>query len=354
MKLRGISDYKFTLSEWKGVYVLVEIKDHEFIEPGSLEIIGRAKKLAEKLKEPLVGILFAQNADKYVPELQKYGLNEILVYNHDDFRHYNEELFVPILIEMIQQRKPSIMLFPATEMGRDLAPRLAQEIPTGLTADCTGLDIIDHPKYGSSLLGMTRPAFGGNIMATIVCHKTRPQMSTVRPGTWVRPRPGNSATAKITPMPYKSLLEKMVLKILEFPTRYNKKCVGLENADIIISGGRGVGSKEKFQLIFRLAELLNAQVGASRAAVFEGYIGEEHLIGQTGKSVRPKVYIAIGISGQIQHCAGMSSSELIIAVNRDPNALIHQMADYSIVMDLTQFLNSIIKILETQISNCNA
>ena len=319
---------------------------------GSIEIIGRAKILSEKLKEPLIGILLAQDADKYLADLQRYGLDEILVYNHDDFRHYNEEIFVPLLVDLIHEKKPSIMLFPATEMGRDLAPRLAQEIPTGLTADCTGLDIIDHPKYGPSLLGMTRPAFGGNIMATIICPKTRPQMSTVRPGTWSRPKPNAASKPKITLMPYQSQLEKLLIKILEFPTRVNKKCISLETADIIIAGGRGVGSKENFKLIYRLAELLNAQVGASRAAVFEEFITEEHLVGQTGKSVRPKVYIAIGISGQIQHISGMNSSDLIIAVNRDPNALIHQIADFSIVMDLVQFLTSMIKMVEKQVSSC--
>jgi len=351
--MRGIDDYKFNLDEWKGVYLLIEIKDHEEIEPGVLEMMGKAIELAHQLKEPIIGILLAQYASKYVTELETYPLDEIIVYDHDDFRHYNEEIFVPLLLDLINQRKPSIMLFSATEMGRDIAPRLAQDIPTGLTADCTALSIIDHPKFGKNLLGMTRPAFGGNILATIVCPKTRPQMSTVRPGTWARIIPNSKNKPLITNMRYQSQIEKCIIKILEFPTRYNKKCVSLESADIIIAGGRGVGSKENFDLIFRLAELLNAQVGASRAAVFEGYIGEEHLIGQTGKTVRPKVYIAIGISGQIQHISGMNSSDTIIAVNRDPKALIHQIADYSIVTDLKQFLIAIIKIDEKQLNFCD-
>ena len=300
----------------------------------------------------MIGILLAQNANQYVKELENYPLDEIIIYDHDDFRHYNEEIFVPIILELIFQRKPGIMLFSATEMGRDIAPRLAQEVPTGLTADCTGLAIIDHPKYGKNLLGMTRPAFGGNILATIVCPKTRPQMSTVRPGTWSRITPNISSKPILTKMVYQSQLDKCIIKILEFPTRFNKKCISLETADIIIAGGRGVGSKENFELIFRLADLLNAQVGASRAAVFEGFIEEEHLIGQTGKTVRPKIYIAIGISGQIQHISGMNSSETIISINRDPNALIHQIADYSIVADLKQFLISMIKILEKQMAHC--
>ncbi len=327
----------------KGIFIFVEIKDHEVIEPGVLELVGKARELAAELQEPLIGVLFAQNAEKYVEAALYYPFDEIIVHDHYDFRHYEEEIFVPLFKALILERKPSILFISATEAGRDLAPRLAESLSTGLTADCTALELIDHEDFGKNILEMTLPAFGGNLMANIICPFTMPQMATVRPGTWMKTEPKSiKQDVKITRIPY-SPSSPSPIEILCFPTRIDKKELSLENADIVVAGGRGVGSKDEFLKIHDLAKLLNAQVGATRAAIFEGFIGEEHLIGQTGKIVRPRVYIAIGISGQIQHITGINEAETIIAINRDKNAPIHKLADYSIVADLHQFLPVLIK-----------
>ncbi len=326
----------------KGIFVFIEIKDHEMIEPGSIEILGKAREIATKNNEPLVAVMMAQQAEKYLSDLISYKPDLIYYYDGDEFRHYDEFIFTPLLTDLIMETNPLAFLFPATEAGRDLAPRMAYSLGLGLTADCTDLTIEIN-----GVLQFIKPGFGGNVLAKIIANKKNPQMGTIRPGTWPKPDPDTTWKPQniIKKTSKKSDLQHLI-EILCFPTRYSKKSVSLENADIIVAGGRGMGSKENFAKLFKLAELLNGQVAATRSAIFEGYIGEEYLVGQTGKTIRPKIYIAFAISGQIQHLTGILGSGIIIAINKDKNAPIHKVADYSIIADANHFLPVLIKTIE--------
>ena len=328
-----------------GIFVFVEIKDHEILEPGSIEILGKARDLAMKYNEPLVAVMFAQNAEKYLSDLFCYKPDLVYYFDGDEFRHYDEFIFVPLLSQLIEETSPFAFLFPATEAGRDLAARIAQKIELGLTADCTDIEMIE--KGDKKYIQFVKPGFGGNILAKIIAPKKDPQIGTIRAGTWNKPEPDLQwKPSKIVKRDTSNFEIKKLVEILCFPTRYSKKSVSLENADIIVAGGRGMGSKENFSKLFKLAELLNAQVAATRSAIFEGFIGEEYLIGQTGKTVRPKIYFAFAISGQIQHLTGIMGSGIIIAINKDKNAPIHKIADYSIIADVHQFLPILIKTIE--------
>ncbi len=330
------------MTESKGIFVFIEIKDHEMIEPGSIEILGKARSIASKNNEPLVAVMMAQHAEKYLSDLASFKPDLIYYYDGDEFRHYDEFIFVPLLQRLILDTQPLAFLFPATEAGRDLAPRVAVALGLGLTADCTDLSM-----ELKNVLQFIKPGFGGNVLAKIIANKKNPQMGTIRPGTWPKPDPDPTWNPQnIIKIPSKTEEFKRLIEILCFPTRYSKKSVSLENADIIVAGGRGMGSKENFAKLFKLAELLNAQVAATRSAIFEGFIGEEYLVGQTGKTIRPKIYFAFAISGQIQHLTGIMGSGIIIAINKDKNAPIHKVADYSIIADANQFLPVLIKTIE--------
>ncbi len=328
------------LADYKNVWVFGEQRDGE-ISSVVYELVGEGRKLADKLNEDLCVVLYGNNLKKKAEELIKYGVHKVYLLENSKLETYNDEIYTTVVTGMIEKYKPSIILLGATTIGRSLGPRVAARIETGLTADCTGLDI-DEEK---GVLLQTRPAFGGNIMATIVCENHRPQMATVRPGVM------KSALIKSD---YKGeiITEDFDLDKLESKTRVieivkeMQDRVKIEEAEIIVAGGRGVGSAEKFDIIKKLADLLGGAVGATRAAVDNGWISHDHQVGQTGKTVSPKIYIACGISGAVQHLVGMKPSDIIIAINKDPQASIFNYATYGLVGDL----HEIIPILINQIA----
>ncbi|MBW2988936.1 electron transfer flavoprotein subunit alpha/FixB family protein [Candidatus Woesearchaeota archaeon] len=306
------------------------------------ELLGKAGELADKLGVNTAAILLADKDDGLSKEIISYGADKVYLARSPLLKDYQTGLYAKSISKHIQDTKPQIVLYGATHIGRDLAPRIAQRLGTGLTADCTDLSITDE-----GLLLQTRPAFGGNLMAQIICKKHRPQMSTVRPGVMKIKEKDESRKGEvvaITP----DISEKDRLTTLVKVIKEAKKKVNLEEADIIVAGGRGLGKKENFKLITDLAAILNAEVGASRAAVDSGWISKDHQVGQTGKTVRPKLYIAVGISGAIQHKAGMQDSSLIIAINKDSEAPIFEVADYGIVGDLFQVVPEVISRLKQE------
>lgn len=305
-----------------------------------LELLGKAKELADKLNVKTAAILLTDKNNGLSKELISYGADKVYLAESSLLKNYQTDLYTKAISEHIQKTKPQIILYGATHIGRDLAPRIAQRINTGLTADCTGLDITED-----NLLLQTRPAFGGNIMAQIICANHRPQMSTVRPGVMKMREKDNNRKGEVVQVKADISEKDMMVKVVDI-IKEAKKRINLEEAKIIVSGGRGLGKKENFKLIEELASLLKAEVGASRAAVDFGWISKDHQVGQTGKTVRPKLYLAVGISGSIQHKAGMQNSDLIIAINKDPDAPIFQIADYGIVDDLFKVVPEMIEQLK--------
>lgn len=328
---------KLNLDEYRDVWVLAEQRDGK-LRNVVLELLGKGRELADSLKVKLVAILLGNNVEDQCQELINFGADKVIWMDDPKLRHYQTDIYTDIITRQILKFKPEIFIVGATYLGRDLAPRIAKRIDTGLTADCTGLDIDEEAR----LLVQTRPAFGGNIIATIVTPSHRPQMATVRPRVMKalnRDTARKGEIIKISP----DIDEKnIIVRILEI-VKEAKKSVNLEEADIIVSGGKGVGAPEKFKVIEELARVLGAEVGASRNVVDAEWIPSTHQVGQTGKTVRPKLYIACGISGAVQHLAGMRESETIVAINNDPEAPIFHIADYGMVADLHQVIPLLIK-----------
>ena len=334
---------KRDLSAYKGVWVYVELtetgdKNHpKKIKPVTLELLGAGRRLADELHEDLCAVLLTDKDHGYEKELAAYGADKVYLVEHDELFEYNNDIFSTVIVSLVNRYKPSSMLYGATIQGRDLAPRVASTLYVGLTADCTALAIKD------GLLLQSRPAFGGNIMADILAPNSRPQMATVRPNVMKMGEPvlGRSAvvvreTAKID----KSLRR---VKVLERKIDHGPGAVKIENANIIVSGGRGMKTKEKFRQLEELSELLGGVVGASRAAVDLGFKEKSHQVGQSGTTVSPKLYLAFGISGAVQHIVGMKSSDVIVAVNKDPNAPIFNVAKYGIVGDAHEIVPKLIE-----------
>jgi electron transfer flavoprotein alpha subunit/ferredoxin len=317
------------ISEYEDVWVFIEHKGGK-IANVSLELLGEGKKLANALGSKLCGMLMGDGVDHCAQEAIKYGADIVYLTESPVLNEYRTDSYAAGAIHLIKKFKPDIVIFGATTQGRDFAGTVATTIYTGLTADCTGLDIDPETK----LLRQTRPAFGGNIMATILCQRHRPQMATVRPKVFAMPERNDSRTGEIIREQLSMSEDQVRTKILDFAQV--AETVNLVDAEIIVSGGRGLGGGENFAIMRELAELLGGAVGASRAAVDAGWIPYEHQVGQTGRTVRPKIYIACGISGSIQHQAGMKTSEIIVAINKDPEAPIFKIATYGIVADLFQ------------------
>lgn len=318
------------LSEYKGILVIGEAQEGKLLKV-TLELISKGRELANTLNCPLMALIsgdFSDAGDQVVGELAQYGAEKVYIANSPKLKRYINALWAEITVGTIREIKPEIVLFGATPNGRDLAPRVANRLRTGLTADCTSLDIDKDEK----ILLQTRPAFGGNIMATIACPNHRPQMATVRPGIMQTVENKAQNCEKVMLDTHKFQLKSLV-QILEVIREQNKS-VNLEEAEIIVSGGRGMGGPENFAILHDLAKVLGAEVGASRAAVDSGWIDAQHQVGQTGKSVQPKLYIACGISGAVQHQVGMQGSGFIVAINKDPNAPIFDIADLGIVGNL--------------------
>jgi electron transfer flavoprotein alpha subunit len=329
------------ISSYKGVWVVAE-QNKSAIQSVTYELLGKGRELAEKLGVELCAVLLGENIESKSNELFHRGAEKVYLVDSPELRHYQNEPYANILIELINEYKPEIVLCGATSTGRSLISRVAVKIDAGLTADCTGLDI-DQEK---GLLLQTRPAFGGNIMATIICPNHRPQMATVRHKVMKEAEVDVSRTGHIIKKIYSDKLLSSRTKILDIVEEEGQK-INLSEADLIISGGRGLGKPESFALLHELADVIGGAVGASRAAVDSDWISYSHQVGQTGKTVCPKIYIACGISGQIQHLAGMSSSDIIIAINKDPDAPIFKVANYGIVGDLFEIIPALTKKLKT-------
>lgn len=327
---------KMDITQYRGVWVVAEHFKNK-IHNVAFQLLGKGRELANALKVNLSFVILGANFDDNLEEFSQYGADGIIYIKSSILKDYYSDLYVKILTELIIEHKPEIILIGATPTGRDFAPRVAKRVNAGLTADCTGLAI----DLESRNLLQTRPTFGGNIMATIKTPTSRPQMATVRPGIF-KPLKKSKRKVKIKKIDYDYSQKDSVSKIIKIINREKKK-LNLEEAEIIITGGRGVGSKENFKLIEQLADSLNAEVGGSRVAVELNWIEQDCQVGQTGKTVSPKLYIACGISGAIQHIVGMQGADIIVAINKDPKAPIFKVAHYGIVGDLHQIIPLLIE-----------
>lgn len=318
-------------SQYKNVYVFVEQRDG-VVQSVALELLGKAKQLAAALGEKVVAMLAGYNIANKAQMLIEYGADEVIVADYPELKEYLTEQYAQAIGQIIIEKKPNIVLFGATTIGRDLGPRLSARVATGLTADCTRLEVTPEGQFQ-----MTRPAFGGNLMATIICPDNRPQMSTVRPGVMQKSEADSSRKGTISNFDVKFDSSKFRVKLLQ-TVKEDKGKVDITEAKILVSGGRGVGCKAGFEKLEALADVLGAQVSSSRAMVDAGVISHDRQVGQTGKTVRPNLYFALGISGAIQHLAGMEESDFIVAINKDKFAPIFSVSDLGIVGDLTKIV----------------
>ncbi len=327
---------KVDLSQYKGVWIIAEHYKGK-IHNVAYQLLGKGRELADTLKVSLSLVILGDNFDNQLEELSNYGADEIIYVKAKMLKNYYSDLYTKTLTELITENKPEIVLIGATPTGRDFAPRVAKRLNAGLTADCTGLEI--DPKTNN--LFQTRPTFGGNIMATIRTPNSRPQMATVRPGTFKKLEPAKRKV-NIRKIDYDYSEKDSVTKIVKVINRERNK-VNLEDAEMIVAGGRGVGKKENFKIIEELAKAIGAEIGGSRVTVELNWIPQDQQVGQTGKTVTPKLYIACGISGAIQHLVGMENSDIIVAINKDPAAPIFNVAHYGIVGDLHKVIPALIE-----------
>lgn len=340
--MRAKVNQNISLGDYQDVWVLAEQREGE-IASVTIELIGEGRKLADHLGRDLVVVLNGYQMEKEAERLLHYGADRVIYAESPLLKHFSTDGYVKVFADLIRERKPEIVLVGATSLGRDIGPRLAARLGTGLTADCTKLEIDEE----DSKLLMTRPAFGGNLMATIVCPKNRPQMSTVRPGVMekaVYQEEISGEMERIAP----ELEEKDIRTHLEMIIPDEKKKINLTDAKIVVSGGRGLKTADGFALVRELADTVGGVVGSSRACVEAGWIDASHQVGQTGTTVRPDLYIACGISGAIQHLAGMSESKYIVAINKDPKAPIFEVCDYGIVGDLRKILPAMIEEIKSK------
>ncbi len=324
------------LSNYKGVWVFGEQKCGN-ISGVVLELLGEGRKLADVLLVHLSAVLIGSDMGNQAKTLIAYGADNVYLVEDKSLKYFNDESYTDIFVELVNKFKPEIILMGATTYGRSLAPRISSRLNTGLTADCTGLEIDPEKR----ILLQTRPAFGGNLMATIICPDHRPQMSTVRPKVMKPMEPDESRTGKVI-KPRVDIPDNLKVKVVDV-VQTLCEAVNLTEADIIVSGGRGLGDPKNFALVEELARVLGGAVGASRATVDAGWIEYSHQVGQTGKTVGPKIYFACGISGAVQHLAGMSSSDVVIAINKNPDAPIFKVATFGIVGNVLEILPELIK-----------
>ena len=343
------------LAEYKGVYVFAQQVDNE-VSGIALELIGKGKDLAKDLDTDVTAVLIGSDVKGLVDVLAEYGADKVIVVDDPELKEYRTEPYAHALASVIEKYKPEIMLVGATAIGRDLGPRVSARVHTGLTADCTQLDIGDFPMVAvpgkeqkHNQLLMTRPAFGGNTIATIACPDFRPQMATVRPGVMQKAERVAGAKAEVIEFNPGFTPDNKYVEILEV-VKAVSDVADIMDAKILVSGGRGVGSAENFQMLEDLAEALGGTVSCSRAVVDSGWKPRDLQVGQTGKTVRPQVYFAIGISGAIQHVAGMEESDIIVAINKDENAPIFDVADYGIVGDLNKVVPQLTAQLKAELA----
>ena len=326
------------MSDARNVWVFIEVVRGK-IKGVSLELLGQGRKMADDLGEKLVAIIPGNEIEDFAKMAIHYGADEAIVVDQKELKDYSTDGYTKAMCTLIKKYNPAVLLIGATNNGRDLGPRVSSRMQTGLTADCTEMGVDSETR----LVKWTRPAFGGNLMATILCPDHRPQIGTVRPGVFKKPEEDTGRKGEIIHETVEFGPDEIRTRIVEVITEAGGADVNLEEAEIIVSGGRGVGGPEGFEVLKELADEIGAQIGASRAAVDSGWISSLHQVGQTGKSVGPKIYIACGISGAIQHVAGMSSSDVIIAINKDPDAPIFNIADYGIVGDLFEIIPELTK-----------
>ncbi|MGY0394189.1 MULTISPECIES: electron transfer flavoprotein subunit alpha/FixB family protein [unclassified Fusobacterium] len=328
------------LNDYRGILVFAEQRDGVLQNVG-LELVGKAKELAQTLDVPVTAALIGYNVGKLADTLGEYGADKVIVVDQPKLELYDTEAYAQVFKAIIDAKKPEIVLFGATTLGRDLAPRVSSRMNTGLTADCTRLEVNAETRG----LEMTRPAFGGNLMATIICPDHRPQMSTVRPGVMQKSPKEEGRRAEVENFSVTLDNSKMKVKVLQV-VKETKNKVDISEAKILVSGGRGIGSAENFAALQSVATELGATVSASRAAVDAGFIEHDRQVGQTGKTVRPDIYFACGISGAIQHVAGMEESEYIVAINKDKEAPIFNIADLGIVGDANKIAVQLLEALK--------
>ena len=318
--------------------VLVVIEQREnVIQTVSLELLGKATEIAKDYDTKVSALLLGSKVEGLIDTLAHYGADEVIVVDDEALAVYTTEPYTKAAYEAIKAADPIVVLFGATSIGRDLAPRVSARIHTGLTADCTGLAVAEDTK----LLLMTRPAFGGNIMATIVCKDFRPEMSTVRPGVMKKNEPDETKEAVINRFKVEFNDADKLVQVVQV-IKEAKKQVKIEDAKILVSAGRGMGGKENLDILYELAEIIGGEVSGSRATIDAGWLDKARQVGQTGKTVRPDLYIACGISGAIQHIAGMEDAEFIVAINKNPEAPIFKYADVGIVGDVHKVLPELI------------
>ena len=332
------------ITEYKGVFVFAQQVDGK-ISGVTFELVSESKKLAADLGCDVTAVLLGHNVTKLGGALGKYGADRVIVVDDPALETYSTEPYTQALTEVLRAKKPDIVLLGATAIGRDLAPRVSARIATGLTADCTKLVIDTETKN----LLMTRPAFGGNIMATIICPKHRPQMATVRPGVMQRLAAEADKAAEVEAFHVEGLAQRANVEILDIVKKTSAK-MDITEAKVLISGGRGMGGAENFKILESLAAALGGTISSSRAGVDAGWVEKDRQVGQTGKTVRSNLYIACGISGAIQHLAGMEESDVIVAINKDPNAPIFEVADFGVVGDALK----IVPLLTDKIRQLNA
>ncbi|MCI5517822.1 electron transfer flavoprotein subunit alpha/FixB family protein [Roseburia sp. MUC/MUC-530-WT-4D] len=344
------------LEEYKGVFIYAQQVDNE-ISPIAFELIGKGKELAKDLNTEVTAVLLGSNVKGLADQLAVYGADKVIVVDNPLLETYRTEPYAQALTAVINEYKPEIMLVGATAIGRDLGPTVSARVQTGLTADCTMLEIGDFPlvavpgkedQQKHNQLLMTRPAFGGNTIATIACPDNRPQMATVRPGVMQKIAPIEGAKANVVEF-NPELKENNKYVEIEEVVKAVGNVENIMDAKILVSGGRGVGSAENFGMLKELADVLGGMVSCSRAAVENGWLAQDYQVGQTGKTVRPNVYFAIGISGAIQHVAGMEESDIIIAINKDADAPIFDVADYGIVGDLNKIVPALTAQLKAEL-----
>ena len=346
------------LEDYKGVYVFAQQVDNE-LSGIAFELLGEAGRLAKPLNTEVTAVLLGSNVGNLVDQLAEYGADKVIVVDNPELETYRTEPYAQALTAVINEFKPEIMLVGATAIGRDLGPTVSARVATGLTADCTVLEIGDFPinpipgrdqKHNQLL--MTRPAFGGNTIATIACPDHRPQMATVRAGVMQKIDPIKGAKAEVIEYNPGFTPDNKYVEILDV-VKSVADTVDIADAKILVSGGRGVGSEENFKLLQDLADVLGGTVSCSRAVVENGWLPVERQVGQTGKTVRPNVYFAIGISGAIQHVAGMEESDIIVAINKDETAPIFDVADYGLVGDLNKIVPQLTEMLKAELAEKN-
>ena len=345
---------KMGLEEYKGVFVFAQQVDN-VLDGVAFELLGKGKELAKDLNTEVTAVLIGSGVKGLADQLAEYGADRVIVVDDPQLKDYRTEPYAHALASVINEYKPEIMLVGATAIGRDLGPTVSARVKTGLTADCTMLEIGDFPlvalpnqEQKHNQLLMTRPAFGGNTIATIACPYNRPQMATVRPGVMQKIAPIAGAKANVVEYNPGFTPNDRYVEILNI-VKAVKNTANIMDAKILVSGGRGVGSKENFKLLEDLAEVLGGTVSCSRAVVENGWLPVDLQVGQTGKTVRPQIYFAIGISGAIQHVAGMEDSDLIVAINKDEDAPIFDVADYGLVGDLNKIVPALTTALKAEL-----